>query len=162
MKNLHCRGVFLVGKFIKVAATGFGVGLSPYAPGTLGTLIGIPVYLVFSCFPWFLHLLSVVALSFLAVYISQEAEKIFNKKDASQIVIDEIVGFQFTMFLVTPTVLHILAGFIFFRFFDIVKPFPVRLCEKRLPGGYGVVGDDIVAGIYGNIILLLLIKFAGF
>jgi len=103
----------------------------------------------------------VVALSFLAVYISQEAEKIFNKKDASQIVIDEIVGVQFTMFLVTPTVLHILAGFIFFRFFDIFKPFPVRLCEKRLPGGYGVVGDDIAAGIYGNIILLLLVKFAG-
>ena len=123
--------------------------------------MGVPVCLVFSCFPWYRYLLSMITLSFLAVYVSQEAEKMFNKKDASQIVIDEIVGFQFTMFLITPTILHILAGFIAFRFFDIVKPFPVRLCERRLPGGYGVVGDDIAAGIYGNIILLLLINFAG-
>lgn len=148
-------------RFIKITATGFGSGLMPFAPGTAGTIVGIPVYLVFSYFSWPLYLLSILALSALAVYVSGEAERIFNEKDSSRIVIDEIVGFQFAMFLVTPTVLHIFLGFLLFRFFDIAKPFPVRLCERKFPGGYGVVGDDIVAGIYANIILLLLIKYLG-
>lgn len=123
--------------------------------------MGVPVYLIFSSFPWFLHLISILTVSFLAVYVSQEAEKLFRTKDASQIVIDEIAGFQFTMFLVTPTIAHIAVGFILFRIFDIFKPFPIRLCERRLRGGYGVVGDDVVAGIYGNIVLIMLITYAG-
>ncbi|MEA2014659.1 MAG: phosphatidylglycerophosphatase A [Thermodesulfobacteriota bacterium] len=146
-------------RFIRVAATGLGSGLFPFAPGTAGTLVGILVYMVFSCLPWPLYLLSVIAFSLFAVYISQEAEKIYNEKDPGRIVIDEIVGFQFTMFLVAPTIRHICIGFLLFRVFDIIKPFPIRLCENRFPGGYGVVGDDIVAGIYANITLLLLIRF---
>ncbi len=146
-------------RLIRIAATGLGSGLSPLAPGTAGTLVGIPVYMVFSRFPWPLYLLSVIAFSLFAVYVSQEAERIYNEKDPPRIVIDEIAGFQVTMFLVAPTVWHILLGFIIFRIFDIIKPFPIRLCERSFPGGYGVVGDDIVAGIYGNVILLLLIRF---
>ncbi|TSA52960.1 MAG: phosphatidylglycerophosphatase A [Planctomycetaceae bacterium] len=146
---------------MKIVATGFGSGFTPFAPGTAGTVIGIPVYLVFSHFSWPLYLISVVAFSFLAVYVSREAEKIFNKKDAQCIVIDEIVGFQFTMFLITPTVLHIFIGFLLFRFFDIIKLFPAGLCERKVSGGYGVVGDDVIAGIYANISLLLLIKHLG-
>jgi phosphatidylglycerophosphatase A len=148
-------------KFIRILATGFGSGLAPLAPGTAGTVVGIPLYLVFSSFSWPLHFLSIVALSFLAIFVSQEAERIFGEKDPSRVVIDEIVGFQFTMFLVAPTVVHILAGFLIFRIFDIVKPFPIRLSETKLPGGYGVVGDDIIAGIYGNIILQVLIVVTG-
>lgn len=146
-------------RFIRIAATGLGSGLFPFAPGTAGTLVGIPVYMVFSRFPWTIYLLSVIAFSLFAVYVSQEAEKIYNEKDPPRIVIDEIAGFQVTMFLVAPTVWHILLGFIIFRIFDIIKPFPIRLCERSLPGGYGVVGDDIIAGIYGNVMLLLLVRF---
>jgi len=102
-----------------------------------------------------------VAFSFLAIYVSGEAENMFRKKDAPQIVIDEIAGFQFTMFLITPTAWHIFCGFLLFRFFDILKPFPADYCQKRLPGGYGVVGDDIVAGIYANVSLTLLILALG-
>jgi phosphatidylglycerophosphatase A len=148
-------------KFIKVVATGFGSGFAPFAPGTAGTIVAIPVYLIFSPLSWPLYLLSALAMTFLAVYVSQEAEKVFHKKDASQIVIDEIAGFLWTMVLVSPTLLHVLLGFILFRVFDIVKPFPARLCEERLPGGYGVVFDDVVAGIYANIVLLCLIAFFG-
>jgi len=97
----------------------------------------------------------------LACYVSREAEIIFNEKDSSHIVIDEIVGFLFTMFLVSPTMLHILLGFVLFRIFDIVKPFPAGYVQDKFPGGYGVVSDDVVAGIYANIILLILIKFWG-
>ena len=147
--------------FVRLTATGLGIGHVPFAPGTAGTLIGIPIFLIFSKMPWHIHLLSILALSFLAVYVSGEAEKIFNKKDAPCIVIDEIVGFQFTMFLITPTPLHIISGFIAFRIFDIVKPFPIRLCERKIPGGWGVVADDIMAGIYGNIVLVLLIRVQG-
>ena len=65
------------------------------------------------------------------------------------------------MFLVTSSVLHVMLGFIFFRVFDIVKPFPARLFQNRLPGGYGIVLDDVVAGIYANLLLLILVKFWG-
>jgi phosphatidylglycerophosphatase A len=85
----------------------------------------------------------------------------FGEKDASCIVIDEMVGFQWAMFLIAPTVLHVFIGFILFRLFDILKIFPAGYCHKRLPGGYGVVIDDVVAGMYANIVLLLIIKFWG-
>lgn len=94
-------------------------------------------------------------------YIAREAEKIFGEKDASCIVIDEIVGFQWAMFLVAPTVLHVFLGFFLFRGFDILKVFPAGYFQRRLPGGYGIVMDDVVAGMYSNIVLLLLIKFWG-
>ena len=85
----------------------------------------------------------------------------FGEKDTSLIVIDEMVGFQWTMFLVAPTVLHVFIGFILFRLFDIFKMFPAGYFQRRLPGGYGIVIDDVVAGMYANIALLLLIKFWG-
>lgn len=149
-------------RFIRIAATGLGSGLSPLAPGTAGTLVGIPVYMLFSRFSWPLYLLSAVAFSLLAVYVSREAERIYREKDPPRIVIDEIAGFLITMFLVDPTLWHIFWGFVFFRVFDITKPFPIRLCERKFPGGYGVVADDIVAGVYANIALLLLVRFVIF
>ncbi|MCX5836554.1 MAG: phosphatidylglycerophosphatase A [Deltaproteobacteria bacterium] len=142
-------------------ATGAGSGYAPFAPGTVGTIAGIPVYLLLSRLSWTFYLISVLILTLLAIYISREGEKIFNEKDSPRIVIDEIVGFQWTMFLVLPTVLHILLGFFLFRLFDIVKIFPAGYLQNRLPGGYGIVIDDVVAGMYSNIILLLVIKFWG-
>jgi phosphatidylglycerophosphatase A len=155
------RGVFLFEKLIKVIASGVGSGYAPFAPGTAGTVLGIPLYLILSRLPWTFYLISILILTFLACYISGEAEKIFNEKDSPRIVIDEIVGFLWAMFLVLPTVLHIFLGFVFFRLFDIVKIFPARYVQSGLPGGYGIVIDDVVAGIYSNITLLLLIKFWG-
>ena len=133
----------------------------PFAPGTAGTIVGIPLYLIFSHLSWPPYLIWVLLLSSFAVYVSGKAEEIFNEKDSSSIVIDEIAGLQFTMFLVMPAASHIFCGFLLFRFFDITKPFPCRFCERKLPGGYGVVADDIVAGVYANILLLLSIKYLG-
>jgi len=144
-----------------VIATGAGSGYAPFAPGTVGTIAGIPVYLLLSRLSWTFYLISVLILTLLAIYISREGEKIFNEKDSPRIVIDEIVGFQWTMFLVLPTVLHILLGFFLFRLFDIVKIFPAGYLQNRLPGGYGIVIDDVVAAMYSNIILLIVIKFWG-
>ncbi|MDP1989726.1 MAG: phosphatidylglycerophosphatase A [Syntrophales bacterium] len=142
-------------------ATGFGSGYAPLAPGTAGTLVGIPLYLVFSAMPWPLWLITIIALTCLAWYVSEEAEKLFGRKDAKCIVIDEIAGLQWALFLIAPTVFHVVLGFLLFRLFDIVKPFPARLFQDRLPGGLGVVADDLAAGVYANGVMQLLIHLGG-
>lgn len=152
----------LSGIIVKIMATGLGSGLAPFMPGTAGTLVGIPLYLVFSALSWPLWLLSVLAFSFLSWYVADEAEKLYGRKDAQCIVIDEIAGLQWTLFLVAPTWPHAVAGFVLFRLFDIAKPFPARLFQDRLPGGCGIVADDLAAGIYGNIVLQFLIHFFRF
>jgi phosphatidylglycerophosphatase A len=110
---------------------------------------------------WPLWLLTVAALTCLAWYVSEEAEKLFGRKDAQCIVIDEIAGLQWSLLMITPTALHAALGFVLFRLFDIAKPFPARLFQERLPGGCGVVADDLVAGVYANVTLQLLTRFWG-
>jgi phosphatidylglycerophosphatase A len=146
-------------RLIKLMATGFGSGYAPFAPGTAGTLAGIPIFFIFSLLPWPWYFLLLALFSAAAVYIAQAAEKIFAKKDAPAIVIDEIIGFLWTMFYVSPTPTVVLGGFLLFRFFDIAKPFPVRSIQDKLPGGYGIVGDDVMAGIYSNLVLQILAKY---
>jgi len=155
------RGAFLTPFLIKVAATGFGSGYAPIAPGTAGSLVGVVLYLALTHLPWPLRLVTILFLTLFAVYVSGEAEKIFNKKDSSYIVIDEIVGQQFALFLVPPKVLYIALGFLLFRLFDIVKPPPAGFFQAHLPGGWGVVMDDVAAGIYTNMLLLLIMYFVG-
>ena len=145
-------------RFILVLATGFGVGYSPIAPGTLGTLVAIPIYYFLSEIPSPLFEITLVGFFFLSVWISENAERFFGKKDDQRIVIDEIVGFLVTMLWVPKTILFIIIGFLLFRFFDILKPFPIRHLEKKLKGGYGIVLDDVLAGIYANIVLHVLYK----
>jgi phosphatidylglycerophosphatase A len=146
-------------RLIKLTASGFGSGFIPYAPGTSGTLVGIPIFFVLSSLPWPVYLLVISAITGVAIYLAQAAEKIFAEKDPPCIVIDEIAGFLWTMSFVPPTLIYIFFGFAFFRFFDILKPFPVRSLQDKLPGGYGVVGDDVMAGIYANLVLHIFIKF---
>jgi len=143
-------------RFILFLATGFGVGYFPIAPGTLGTLVAIPIYYFLSEIPSPIYEITLVGFFFLAVWSSENAERFFGKKDDQRIVIDEIMGFLVTMLWIPKTILFIIVGFFLFRFFDILKPFPIRRLEKRLKGGYGVVLDDVLAGIYGSIVLHLI------
>ena len=142
-------------KAIKFLACGFGSGLLPVAPGTFGTLIGIPICLLCLPLSWILRLAVVLALMALAIYVAGRAEEIYQKKDDQRIVIDEIIGFQITMLPVAITILHLCVGFVLFRIFDILKPFPINNLQ-RLPGGWGVVIDDVAAGIYVGVILFAL------
>ena len=151
----------MVRRFVKIVAVGFGSGLVPLMPGTAGTLVGIPLYLLFSRLAWPLWLLSITAFSFLAVFVADEAEKVFRQRDPSQVVIDEIAGFQFALFAVTPSVMHVIAGFLLFRFFDVAKPFPIRYLDRNMQGGVGVVADDVAAGVLAGILLHFLIRYAG-
>ena len=140
---------------IQVLATGFGAGLSPVAPGTVGTLVGLVICLFSYPLAWPLRLLYVVAISSVSVYVAGQAEKLYGKKDDQRIVIDEIAGLQVTMLPVAITGLHLLLAFVLFRIFDIWKPFPLNRFQK-FPGGWGVVADDLGAGVYGGLVLFLL------
>jgi len=148
-------------KLITLLATGFGSGLAPFAPGTAGTLVGVLICWLCLPMPWILRLLFVLVLLALSFYVSGQAEKIYQKKDDQRIVIDEIIGLQITMLPVAINVLSLCAGFVLFRVFDIWKPFPVKNLQ-RLPGGWGVVIDDVAAGIYAGVVLWLLVYFFKF
>jgi len=148
----------LNGKLITLLATGFGSGRAPFAPGTAGTLVGVFICLLCLPMPWILRLLFVLALLALSLYVAGQAEKIYQKKDDQRIVIDEIIGLQITMLPVAINGLNLCAGFVLFRIFDILKPFPVRNLQE-LPGGWGIVADDVAAGIYAGAVMWLLMFF---
>lgn len=144
-------------QFMKILATGFGAGLSPVAPGTAGTLVGVLICLPWLCYPLpcVFRLLFVVAISAVSIYVAGQAEILYGKTDDQRIVIDEIAGLQVAMLPVAITGLHLCIAFVLFRIFDIWKPFPLDHCQK-FPGGWGVVADDLGAGVYAGLILLLL------
>jgi phosphatidylglycerophosphatase A len=158
MPSALCQVGLILRRFFLLLATGFGVGYSPIAPGTLGTLITIPLYYFLSAIRSPLYEITLLALIFLSIWISENAEIFFGKKDDPRIVIDEMTGFLITMLWVPKTIVSVILGFFLFRFFDIVKPPPIRLIE-RAKGGFGVVLDDLVAGVYSNIILQIISYF---
>lgn len=131
-----------------IMATWFGSGLSPVAPGTAGTLAAIPLYLALYRLPLASYLLTVTAFTFFSCWIAGRAEVLYGAKDPGKIVIDEVAGFLVTMIAIPCSLMTIIAGFLLFRVFDIIKPFPARQIDRNLKNGYGVVLDDIVAGIY--------------
>lgn len=92
--------------------------------------------------------------------MSGKASELFGKSDPGQIVIDEVCGYLITMFLISPSLRNIILGFLLFRIFDIVKPPPIKRLE-RLRGGFGIVSDDVMAGIYANLILQVVIRVIG-
>ncbi len=149
-------------KTVMFLATGAHVGRIPFAPGTFGSLVGLPVILLFSKAGWPLASILTVLLILFSVWVAHQAEKQLNTKDPGCIVIDEIAGMCVTMLGIPLNLTTGLAGFFLFRIFDIIKPPPVRQMEKFFPGGWGVVMDDVVAGILANLVLrvgvLLLIN----
>lgn len=137
-------------------ALGFGSGLAPVAPGTAGTVAAIPVaWLLLMLPPWASLLL--LALAFLAGFsICSHAAQKMGKADPGAIVWDEIVGFCLVAVLAPKGLLWLLAAFVAFRFFDIVKPWPIRWFERRIKGGAGIMVDDVVAAIYAILVLWLV------
>jgi phosphatidylglycerophosphatase A len=144
-------------KFILILASGGGVGFSPFLPGTLGTLVSLPVSLAVNRLAKLqpmMALLALVGLILVAIILADRAARILQIKDPQIIVIDEIAGFAVANFL-TNSASGLLIAFVLFRFFDIAKVFPAGRLET-LPGGIGIVLDDIMAGIYTFMILRLL------
>ena len=144
---------------VMFVATGGNVGRIPIVPGTFGSLVGIPFAYLFSLMTFPAALTANVLLMVLAVWVARGAERALGTKDPGAIVIDEISGFCFTMLAIPFTVMTCFAGFVLFRILDIIKLPPARQIDQRLKGGWGVVLDDVVAGIMGNILLRLGLYF---
>ncbi len=137
-------------------ATAFGAGYAPKAPGTFGSAAGLLLWIALPKILWIqLAALAVVALA--GVWSGSVAERHFGRRDPGEVVVDEVAGMMVTMVL-NPVAgpLWTLAAFVLFRAADIIKPFPVNTLE-RLPGGAGIMADDLMAGVYANLVLRLAI-----
>ena len=146
-------------RLVILLATWWGSGYSPIAPGTAGTIAAIPFYFLLRLLPLYGYLACVLGIGLVACWAAGEAERIFQEKDSKRIVIDEAVGFFITMTALPPTWPYLIGGFCLFRCFDILKPPPIRLIERKVKGGYGVVLDDVLAGIYAQISLRIIVAF---
>ncbi len=148
-------------------ATGGGLGYSPLAPGTAGTLgCGVLLWLLMpndiaASGSLAILLLSISVLAFIAmsIWASTKAEAVFGH-DASKIVIDEFAGFVIAVLFLPKTLIVYVAAFLLFRIFDVLKPFPAARAEA-LPGGFGIVLDDLVAGLYANILIRIMLLATG-
>lgn len=142
-----------------VLATGFGAGRVPVAPGTAGTLVAVPIYLLLRELSLGWYLAVVAALFVVGVIVCNYIERRFVGHDAPVIVWDEIVGYLITMTLAPPGWIWIVVGFALFRLFDIWKPYPIRRIDRGVPGGFGTMFDDAVAALYGFLVLQALVYF---
>ena len=145
---------------IVLLSSGFYVGYIPFASGTFGTALAALILWPVARFnalpseggsPW-VYLLIFLLITAVGIWTAGEAEKIHDKRDSGKIIIDEIAGFFVAMFLLPFEWVWVGAAFFVFRFFDVLKPWPVRWLE-RLPGGFGVVCDDLAAGVYSCVLL---------
>lgn len=142
--------------FFRIISTVFFIGYFPIAPGTLASLVGFLLILFFR--PSNLVILILLLITFILGVISAErVERQTNSKDPSFVVIDELAGYLTSVVFIPLTFQNLLIAFILFRFFDILKPPPIRLIEGKTKGGIGIMIDDIIAGIMSNISLRLLL-----
>ena len=140
-------------------ATGLYSGYLPKAPGTWGTLVGLLLFFLLHSLSLPIYLAVTAGLFVVGSFAAGEAEKILDNRDPGVVVIDEIVGILITMIVVPATPLTMALGFVLFRIFDILKPFPVNFFDQKFHGGLGIMLDDVMAGIYSLIILQLLLRF---
>jgi len=151
----------LQGEWQRWVAFGFGSGLLPVAPGTAGTLIGIPVVILFLFLPTAVMLLGTLLIVLLSVWLAGAVTRQIGIEDHPSIVIDEIAGYVVAMTMIPVTWWTVIAGFVIFRLLDIYKPPPAGWLDRNCTGGFGITADDVVAGIYANLIMHGLLYFVG-
>lgn len=155
-KKAHHHVTFTLTKPIQFLALGLGSGLAPKAPGTFGTLAAVPLFLLLSMLTPLYYFIAVIVMSVAGIYICGKAAEEVGVHDHPAIVWDEFVGYFITMFMVPVSWQSILVGFILFRFFDILKPWPISYIDKKISGGFGIMFDDILAGIFSLFIMQLI------
>jgi phosphatidylglycerophosphatase A len=142
---------------VKLIASGLGTGYSPVAPGTAGSLLGLGIWWLWSGMNIWLQLSFIITTFFLGVWAASLAERDWGH-DAGKIVVDEVAGMWITLWLLPQSYVLYAVGFLLFRGFDIWKPLGARRIQK-LPGGWGVMMDDMIAGVYANIICQIICWF---
>jgi len=144
---------------IKAISTVFFIGYLPLVPGTFGSIAAIGLFYLLKPAGLAVYFLAILLIIFLGLLTAGRAEKLLNKKDPSCIVIDEVVGMLIALSFMPPDLKIVILAFIIFRILDMLKPFPaIRL--QNLHGAIGIIGDDLVAGIYTNIVLQVILKLA--
>ena len=139
-------------------ALGMGLGLAPKAPGTFGTLLGIPVLLLMPV-NLAAYVLVVIGLFGFGVWCCEQCSRYLGVHDHGAIVWDEVVGYVITMIALPLTWPWMLAGFIAFRFFDVIKPWPISWLDRHVKGGLGIMVDDVLAGVMAAVVLQLAYYF---
>ena len=142
---------------IHLLSLGFGSGLSPKMPGTMGSLVGVGLVVLLPVMDWIYHLSLVVVTMVFGIYLCGATAKALQVHDHPAIVWDEIVGIFITFILVPKTWLWLCVGFVLFRFFDILKPWPISLADKHVKGGLGIMLDDVIAGIISLLIIQIIL-----
>jgi phosphatidylglycerophosphatase A len=137
-------------------AFGFGSGTLPFAPGTFGTLMAIPFYLAMQSLSHLSYFILLIFITVGSMWLCDTVSKEIEVHDHPGMCLDEIVGYLVTMFAAPSGLLWVMLGFILFRIFDILKPWPIRFMDEKIKGGFGMVIDDVMAGIYSLIILRIL------
>lgn len=140
-----------------LVATAGGAGYAPVAPGTAGSLVGVAIFLVTADWASGTRLAFLTAVVLLGIWAAGRAAVLVAKKDPGYVVIDEVAGQLLTLYFTGVNLLGVALGFLIFRFLDIVKPWPAQRLEA-LPGGVGIMADDLMAGLYGHLILLVLVR----
>ena len=144
---------------IHFLAIGLGSGLAPKAPGTFGTIAAIPLYLLLVQLPLTAYVAVVVLACLLGIWICHQTSKDMGVHDHKAIVWDEFAGFWITMIAAPAGWLWILIGFVLFRFFDVIKPWPISWLDKHVHGGLGIMIDDILAGLFSLGCLQAIVYF---
>ena len=146
---------------IHLLAFGFGAGLSPKAPGTMGTVVAVLIYLVLPSMPPIIYA-GLILLSFVfGIWICGKTAEDLGVHDHGGIVWDEFVGYWITMFMAPSGLFWVLLGFVLFRLLDIFKPWPIKWADKELAGGLGIMLDDVLAGIMGALCIQALVVLLG-
>jgi phosphatidylglycerophosphatase A len=157
--NKHIPARVVLGSPIHFIAFGFGSGLAPAAPGTVGTIVGIPFFLLMTSLSLASYLVLTLLLFLFGVWVCGQSSKMLGVHDHGGIVWDEIVGYLVTMVAAPPGWGWVAMGFMLFRIFDIFKPWPISYLDKHVSGGMGIMIDDVFAGIYALLVLQSLHYF---
>ena len=144
---------------IHCLAFGFGSGLSPKAPGTFGTLMAVPIYLLLMQLSLTMYSFVILISFVVGVYLCGKTADDLGVHDHPGIVWDEFVGFWITMLFAPAGWLWIVLGFVLFRFFDICKPWPIKYLDQKVEGGLGIMLDDVLAGVFALAVLQLIAYF---
>ncbi len=148
---------FLISHPAHFLALGFGSGLAPKAPGTFGTIVGLPLYYLIANYPIGVQLAIMAAMFVIGIYFCEVAGNNLGVSDHGSIVWDEIVAMMLVLTIAPMHWLWWLVAFALFRLFDIWKPFPIRQCDAKLKGGFGVMFDDLLAALYAMLAMKALL-----